>query len=43
MNRNKKIRKKMMTGLAVGMAGIMGAMPVCAAEGTPTVTKEETV
>lgn len=33
----------MMTGLAVGMAGIMGAMPVCAAEGTPTVTKEETV
>ena len=43
MNRNKKIRKKMMAGLAVGMAGIMGAMPVCAAEGTPAVTKEETV
>ena len=43
MNRNKKLRKKMMTGLAVGMAGIMGAMPVCAAEGTPAVTKEETV
>lgn len=33
----------MMAGLAVGMAGIMGAMPVCAAEGTPAVTKEETV
>lgn len=43
MNRNKKMRKKMMAGVAVGMAGIISAMPVCAATGDSVVTKEETV
>ena len=43
MNRNKKLRKKMMAGLAVGMAGIMGTMPVYAADSNAVVSKEETV
>lgn len=43
MNRNKKLRKKMMAGFAVGMAGIMGTMPVYAAEGSTSVSKQETV
>ena len=43
MNRNKKLRKKMMAGFAVGMAGIMGTMPVYAAEGNTAVSKQETV
>ena len=28
MNRNRKLRKQMMSGLAVGMAAVMGAAPV---------------
>lgn len=43
MNKNKKMKKKMMAGVAVSMAGIMGAMPVCASAGNSVVTKEETV
>ena len=31
MNRNRKLRKQMMSGLAVGMAAVMGAAPVYAA------------
>ena len=31
MNRNRKLKNKMMTGLAVSMAAVMGAMPVYAA------------
>ena len=27
MNRNRKLRKQMMSGLAVGMAAVMGAAP----------------
>ena len=30
MNRNRKLRKQMMSGLAVGMAAVMGAAPVYA-------------
>lgn len=41
MNRNKKMRKKMMAGVAVGMAGIISAMPVCAATGDSVVTKKK--
>ena len=33
MNRNRKLRKQMMSGLAVGMAAVMGAAPVYAATG----------
>ena len=43
MNRNKKLGKKWMAGVAVGMAGMMGTMPVYAAEGSAPVSKEETV
>ena len=44
MNRNRKLRKQMMSGLAVGMAAIMGAAPVYAATGEDAaVSKEETV
>lgn len=43
MNRNKKLGKKWMAGVAVGMAGMMGTMPVYAAEGSTPVSKEETV
>ncbi len=44
MNRNRKLRKQMMSGLAVGMAAVMGAAPVYAATGEDAaVSKEETV
>ena len=44
MNRNRKLKNKMMTGLAVSMAAVMGAMPVYAAgENEKEVSKEETV
>ena len=44
MNRNRKLRKQMMSGLAVGMAAVMGAAPVYAATGEEAaVSKEETV
>lgn len=44
MNRNRKLKNKMMTGLAVSMAAVMGAMPVYAAgENDKEVSKEETV
>ena len=44
MNRNRKLRKQMMSGLAVGMAAVMGAAPVYAAAGEDAaVSKEETV
>ncbi len=42
MNRNRKLRKQMMSGLAVGMAAVMGAAPVYAAAGEDAaVSKEE--
>ena len=44
MNRNRKLKNKMMTGLAVSMATVVGAMPVYAAgETEKEVSKEETV
>ena len=44
MNRNRKLRKQMMSGLVVGMAAVMGAAPVYAATGEDAaVSKEETV
>ena len=44
MNRNRKLRKQMMSGLAVGMAAVMGAAPVYAATGEDAAaSKEETV
>ena len=43
MNRNRKCSNKLAAGLAVGMAAIMTAVPVYAAEETGSVSKEETV
>ena len=43
MNRNRKCSNKLAAGLAVGMAAVMTAVPVYAAEETGAVSKEETV
>ena len=40
MNRNRKLKNKMMTGLAVSMAAVMGAMPVYAAGENDEITKK---
>ena len=40
MAKNKKGKKRVYTGIAVGMAAVMGGVPVSAAAG---VSKEETV
>ena len=43
MNRNRKCSKKVAAGIAVGMAAVMSATPVWAAEESASVSKEETV
>lgn len=43
MNRNRKCSKKVAAGIAVGMAAVMSAVPVLAAEEAASVSKEETV
>ena len=43
MNRNRKCSKKVAAGIAVGMAAVMSATPVLAAEEAASVSKEETV
>ena len=43
MNRNRKCSNKLAAGLAVGMAAVMTAVPVYAAEETGAISKEETV
>ncbi|MCI5650071.1 MAG: hypothetical protein MR332_11700 [Fusicatenibacter sp.] len=44
MNRNRKRKTKMMSGIAVGMAAVMVSVPVsAAAETNQDITKEETV